>query len=382
MYMTKHLLKNILILLMFAVLGTSKSKAYIAAFTPQTLKCNAEVGSKPIIPPGLPPKRSVDSFGICGPAVAVRMLDQARCELKGKDCSALPDTERSSLTDMTRLALDTKAVSRLQDPDNIKQYPKEFYEGADGASALYNAAFHTKGLAKESCAPFAQFVSKEKTKAKQEEAEKQIWTGFKHLYEKYNSALKGCAKCITDFATTTEVANLQANFGLKTNNLEIANAFAADTYNEFLGQLLVPKECSKDENMISVSTSLKDITYWPQFQIQKDSTFEVTISKIKEVLKKRMILVNRVCLLKDPTKECSDGKHTDGITGSKKICCKENPTNCEELIQVDNNWGETWDNLNNDGWVSARPFFEHTMYSKNNLIWLDKDVADAASSGN
>ncbi|MBC7398034.1 MAG: hypothetical protein H7333_11375 [Bdellovibrionales bacterium] len=367
--MTKDLIfRSLVLLLPHFIFQATYGKSFPGLVVPSS---SYTVPDEAVIPKYVPECRSADGLNICGPATAALLIDSARCEEKKiSPCSQMPIGDRSSYLDMIRLA------TKVPDPKDIETYPREVAEGGSGSVALYNAAFNTRQVAREACAPFDSFVSKLATKEEQEAAELKIWAGLKDAHDQYKKFFKsGCAKCAIDLATTTANTLIKEK-GLKNDPVAIIESFKQETYQKFLGQFLIPEKCSEESNLVSTSTMLKKFAAWPS--LEKDMSYQATLDKIKTVLIKSPIMVNRVCLQDPPTEDCggvkNSKKHTNAIVGYALKCkVKAKPTDpkdCVALLKVENNWGCGWNRENNDGWVLAEPFLNHTMYSKKNLQWL------------
>jgi hypothetical protein len=330
--------------------------------------------------PFIPPTRSGDSIDICGITAAAVLIDAEICrqnsisckngDTQCIDCANLQPNQRSSTLDLFRLGVKPTTV---KDPNESESYPRTVDARlATGYDALTNAMFRAKDIAKESCAPLDKFVSKLATKEEQEKAELKIWEALQNKYKEFGKK-SGCKQCALDYATTT-AAELKQDYGLKADNLEIVKAFSAKTYEEFLGQILVPKDCDKSMNRISIDDPLRKAVLWPISK--KDQNYEATMAKLKEQLKKGPVMVNYVCMLSNPVEHCPGGKHTAAIQRYQKICKVADPTNCVEAIQVESGWGESWNKAHSDGWFDPKTFLDRTGYGQQNFAWIDDVTAD------
>ncbi len=324
----------------------------------------------------MPKTRSQDSFGICYSFVATALLDEANCVAnKISDCSALKDEERFSALDIARYG--SKVVEGMSDKD------RESFVGLNegGSAALTIDQALGKFSVTEACAPFNQVVSKVKEPAEAQKLEMSMWKAFKDAHESYLKKTKECANCGLEYATA-KPQELKDKFNLKASNQEILEAFSQQTYATFLDRLLVPEGCIIADNTIAVDGK------WnlQQFPTKAKADYQSSINKIKEVLSKKRPIAFSFCAQDKVTvkslKACGEIKDKNGntvgaghgvvIKGYRKVC--KSPGDCYEALQIQNSWGEGWQNANSDGWVDAKVLLDRSFYELGVLTWLEQET--------
>lgn len=322
----------------------------------------------------MPKTRTQDTLGICYSMVASTILDHANCSAKKiADCSAVPDSDRLSPLDMARFSTQLPA-----DADDSDRFNYEgLREGGSSALAIHNA-LKVQLAVKESCAPFDQVVGKAKDPTEAQKLEIDMWTKFKSSYDSFKKKSKECSSCGLEYATA-KTQELKDSYNLKASNQDILDAFGEETYAKFLDKLLVPDNCWDLKNMVGISGS------WnlKQFPEEKKSNYDVSISKIKEVLTKKQPIALEFCAqnkltvksvkacgqLKDSAGNLAGAGHGVIIKGYRKVC--KSTGDCYEALQIQNSWGESWQNSNSDGWVDAKTLLDRSFYEPGAMTWLE-----------
>ncbi|MBK9323995.1 MAG: hypothetical protein IPM97_13800 [Bdellovibrionaceae bacterium] len=359
------------LVLMLAIFVATESSAQIYGFN--TFDSSYGPNGDELQVKNMPPVRSQDTLGVCYAFSASAIIEHTICKENKLDCKDLPNDQRPSVLDLARYATDP---SKLQDKSDPNSYPKELgNEFTFGMDIILNM-FNTESVSKESCAPFDNIVSKARSVNEQRADEEKMWLQFRNAYDMYKIKSKDCEQCALDYATTTG-KDLQKSYNLKTNNLEMLKAFGAATYQEFLFRALVPENCGKAGKRIRFYTTEKKMGIWPLEDTNKPN-YDVAITKIKEQLSNdRPVLVNSLCTLKQPNRECikttSNGTESGGhglvITGFRKMCNKSGK--CYDAVKVHNSWGQAWQDANNDGWVEAKELLDRTRYQYGTLSWIE-----------
>ncbi|WII73880.1 hypothetical protein QJS83_08315 [Bdellovibrio sp. 22V] len=312
----------------------------------------------------MPRVRSQDSIGLCYAFVAATLFDEANCAAKKTmDCASVPDQEKVSPLDMARFSKNL--------PENADITDRYNYEGLDiGGSeqmALYNA-INSRYLVKESCAPFDQVANKVPDAVEAQKLELAMWTKLENSFKAYKKKVKECAGCGLEYATA-KADQFKKEYKLKASNEEILEAFAQDTYGNFLDRLLIPDDCLDLKNQFALQGDW-DIETFPERN--KKGTYDSMISKIKEVLGQKRPLALGFCAqepLKVKSNEaCGEFGHALVIKGYRKVCNQKNQ--CRDVLQVQNSWGESWQRANDDGWVDAKELLKRTFYASQSLSWL------------
>lgn len=354
----------------------------------------------------LPKSFSQDTFSNCNAVAAAFILDATNCrkDPKKRRCDKWPDEEAFSRLDITRYNQEAPKQGKYRD----------YFRGVQGPGSakniVYNAFNYRVPVASQKCSSLDQVLAKFGDTPELRKAQQAAWNTLKRKYEDYQ-AKKNCPTCTADFfaAARTEISE---HFKIQKDNTELLTAFSQQTYEMFLDKLLIPAECSKDDNMVSLdNVPLLKLDAFPRDELEI-TTYEKSIDTIKSVLSKQVpILVDNVCtgnnfnlkktqdaniaLIRSginarttgakggqTSKEICSDAHSVVISGYRKICKKiDTPEEeCRESLKIENTWGKTWQNENNDGWVDAQTFMDRTGYLGQNLIWIEDKPKDEKKS--
>ncbi|MDG0817303.1 C1 family peptidase [Bdellovibrio svalbardensis] len=323
----------------------------------------------------MPRVRSQDTFGICYAFVASTLIDEANCvQNKVSDCSSVSDNDKVSPLDMSRYS--QKLSDGTDDTDRFNY--EGLTEGGSESFALFNAAFRAQSITRESCAPFDQVVGKVKDPAEAQQLEIAMWTKFKDSYDAYKKKKEGCAQCALEFATAT-ANDIKQDYGLKASNQDILKAFSEDSYGKFLDKILIPDNCWDLKNQTTLKGAWTQNIYPEKGQ---KSNYASAISKIKEVLTQKRPLSLGFCTqtplkaktmadcgVKSKTGKLEKGEsHAIVIKGYRRVCNSANK--CYDALQIQNSWGESWQNSNDDGWVDAKELLDRSFYETQSMTWL------------
>lgn len=347
-------------------------------------KCPEHLASTDSIPDGcsvvvnnMPPVRSQDGLGVCYSCAAAALIENYNCEHQSpkQDCTKLTDDQRPSMLDLSRFSVAPNLIKNQSDPNGYDRQISE--RPGNYASYIIENIARAHMVARESCAPFAAFVNKISSSEEFKSDEKKIWTDLHAAYDHYQAKKKECSDCAKSDATVTaETDKWHDNYGLATSKEEELAAFNAETYEEFLSQFLVPKECRMPGKQYRFDPSNLTIKNWPL--ATKESDYTHAIDTLKKALINNHPVALDVCLLNNPNAKCiqqqsrgeaeEEGGHSLTITGYKKLC---NSKGCKECIKVQNCWGQGWQEQNADGWVDAKVLLDKTMYSPGSMTWLE-----------
>lgn len=349
---------------------------------------NIESGSSKTVV-NMPRVLSQDEAGICYAFTAKVLFDHANCVSRGiKECAADSNDKTASVLDIVRFRSDLveqyneeikrKNVERKKkglpplEPikaDDIDQTDRFNYEGlsldsgGDTAYALQNM-LKVGSVAKESCAPFDQMVSQLQDPYQAKAVNDKMWADFKKQFEAVRSG-----KLDANQATK----RLKADYCLKTPEADILAAFGEEAYDKFLDKLLVPDQCWDIKN----STSLKGdwgMDIFPRKDTPKgDRNYKNALNKIKGSLGSGQPVGIQFCseepLKTKNIKGCAQGfGHSVVISGYQRMCDAKNV--CKDVVKVQNSWGKSWQEQNNDGWVDAKVLLDRTFYEPQSLVWL------------
>lgn len=345
----------------------------------------------------LPKSFSQDTFSNCNAVAAAFLLDATNCrrDPKKRPCNDWPDEEAFSRLDITRYNQEVPAQGKYRD----------HFQGIRGPGSakniVYNAFNYRLPISSQKCSSLDQVLAKFGDNPELKKAQEAAWSSLKKNYDNYQKN-KNCSSCSANFFSTAQ-SEISEHFKIQRSNTELLEAFSQQTYDKFLDKLLIPPECSKEDNLIS----LEDVPKLKLEAFPKDElelvTYDQSIDTIKSVLSKQLpILVDNVCTGKDfnlektqqanvalmksgikarttgaigsqSTKEICSDAHSVVISGYRKICKNAGTPSevCRDSLKIENTWGKSWQKENNDGWVDARAFMDRTGYLGQNLIWIE-----------
>ncbi len=322
----------------------------------------------------MPKVRSQDSFGICYAAVAALLVDEANCVQSGNaSCATAPDSQRVSALDVTRYS---RAPEEGADGEMWRDY-KGLNEGGMPVFTLLNIN-KAKDAVSEQCAPTDQIVARAGSEQAAQDLEIAMWKSLKDSYESFRKKNAECTECGLEYATA-KANDIKQNYNLKASNKEILDAFSQESYSLFLDKLLIPKECRKMSDMISLEGKWA-VKSFPMEGEKGD--YKSSINKVKEVLTQKRPLALSFCAqdplsvksnkacgeIKDASGNVSGAGHAVVIKGYREICNSKGV--CRQELQVQNSWGEGWQKSNDDGWVDAKELLDRTFYETYALNWL------------
>lgn len=324
----------------------------------------------------MPKVRYQGPVGICYAATAATLFDEAFCQDKKiNNCAQASDSLRSSMLDMTRFK---QSLEKSQDPRDRFPYEGLFINGGLTVNTL-SRAVQSKSVATESCAPITQVMSALSDPLKAQQVEIAYWKQFKNVYETYKQKKDICANCAQEYVKAS-INDLRNQFNLQAADIDLKEAFKQDTYEKFLDRVLVPEECWEDKHLIGLKDGWS-VKYYPQEQ-DKERSYSGYINKIKEVLKKKRPLSISYCaqvpLTVKSSLECGSimengikfgNGHGVVVKGYRKVCNSKNI--CRESLQVQNSWGQSWQDNNNDGWIDAKELLDRTFY-EDGFTWLER----------
>ena len=196
------------------------------------------------------------------------------------------------------------------------------------------------------------------------------YLGFEYLQETYEKVVsENCIDCSLE-VLSEEIAEKLPNLKISQNEItEILKQTKALTLDEFIKMILNSKECLEDKNLFKS----------PKFNFHTKTTFEV---KNTDYFKKLLIdLVDRnlvaavsVCAgERDENNKLLSGLHSVIIKGYRKYCNRDN--DCKYSFQVQNSWGQDWQDEFNGGWIDADHFIKYSLNKP-------KDETDVTPSEN
>ncbi|WP_295900348.1 hypothetical protein [uncultured Bdellovibrio sp.] len=320
----------------------------------------------------MPRITSQDGLGICYAHVAATMMQTENCRtLKIKDCGSLQENQLFSPLDLTRLhrTNDNGEYSTLR-----SSYKGLDISGGSVHDAIIIGALGTKAAASEECLSLDRILSKMNTRGETNDAQNAMWTRLKQQYDAAKKEAKGkegCAECLNNIYTTAAdktMPEVEKNLNLKVDNVKLAQAFAQDTFNKFLDDLLGASACRKPSQMVYFENA-EGLTY-EAFPTSDNATSEQMKDKVKEVLKTgRPLALTNICLGQEPAKSCNEKNfHAVVIAGYRTIC--NSAGKCRDSFKVVNSWGKSWQDQNDGGWLDADALLGRTKIARDVLGWF------------
>lgn len=330
----------------------------------------------------LPPKTTIDTFGICFAASAATVLNYEMCKQGSiKDCSTLPESQRVSTLGIARYAVDAPAAALPKFDESYEQLKT----GSSGGRVLSFAARMMK-MPTEKCVSLSRIASKIPVETANDavKAQQAIWEDLKSAYDGYRKALSDkCDSCASNFyASAVETVSKGIKLeddqlvdpNLRNDQARVLQAFKEDTYEKALNTLLYPKSCSESGIALPDKHSVK-VRLFPQGE--KIPNGEALVPQIKEILQsKKPVILDGICVLDCDTTNPS--YHSVVIAGYRKICPKGDTKqqNCREALKIINSAGAGWQAAHNDGWVDAKLLMKNVkpvkgQISQGTLSWLE-----------
>lgn len=294
--------------------------------------------------PNMPPVRSQDALGICGPFTATTLAQHHLCQKNGWDCKNLRPEQQISDAGMALASYDRVEKSR------------DFTEAIPWTRAIFSA--EQAPIITNKCAPFDQIVNQSSDPFEAARLQQEMWDRIERARREVNRELyeNECGECGRSIAIAA-MANEEKLGSLKLKQkveLEKLRAFTLETKSQAVKQLLVPEECHTKDTL--PKTEFPRITTFPE----KETSYAESVRQAKEWFKtKKSPLVFNVgfpkeCNPGDPPHECISA-HQFVIAGYRKACAPDGE--CVEMFKVHNSWGQKWQDMNNDGWLDIKQMF-------------------------
>lgn len=287
--------------------------------------------------------RSQDSIGNCYAFTFSKMLEHlcnqdSECKSRGEEISPL----------------------YIHQIVKNSSFPSD--EGSNIESILAKLK-HTNGTpistVKESCLPFDQTLHKKYFE--ENWYNESPFLGFEYLQETYQKVVsENCIDCSLEILSE-EISKKLPNLKISQKEItEILKQTKALTLDEFITMILNSKECLEDKNLFKS----------PKLNFHTKTTFEV---KDTDYFKKLLIdLIDRnlvaavsICAgARDENNKLLCGLHSVIIKGYRKYCNSENE--CNYSFQIQNSWGQDWQDEFNGGWVDADHLIKYSLNKPKN----------------
>lgn len=319
----------------------------------------------------MPRITSQDGLGICYAHVAATMMQAENCKARKLTCSELPESQLFSALDLTRLHI----------PKNGQEIPeaRSSYQGLDVSGgnpheAIMIGALGTKKAASEACLSLDRVLSKMNSRGETVVAQQAMWMRLKNHFEeakKLTKGKEGCADCLSNIYTTAAdkaMPEVERDLDLKVDNVKLAKAFASETFEKFLDDLLGASDCRRPSQMVAFENS--DNIRYETFPDSEKTPVKEIKDKVKSVLRGgRPLALGSICLGQEDAKSCQkENFHAVVIAGFRTIC---NPAGkCRDSFKVVNSWGKSWQDQHDGGWVDADSLLAHTKIAPNILGWF------------
>ncbi|MNH14364.1 hypothetical protein D3C79_739550 [compost metagenome] len=239
------------------------------------------------------------------------------------------------------------------------------WNGGDTAWVLQHALM-TGSVVLDKCAPFDQLVSQGGDLEQVMRDDIKFWKYISSLYQKVNTGKKKASDAVQELMASKRFITPQG---------DMEYAFEDKSYSGFLDKLLVPDKCWDGRYQAKLKGDWA-LDTWPKkgqlkgVPIPKRYTLGVAV--IKELLAKKVPVALQFCAQPSLTakniKTCNKAGHSVVLTGFRQIC--DSRQVCRDSFKVHNSWGETWQKLNDDGWIDARKLLDRTFYEAQTLTWM------------
>ena len=294
--------------------------------------------------PNMPPVRSQDALGVCGPFTATTLAQHHLCQKNGWDCQNLRPEQQIS---------DAGMALAFYDNDTKK---REFTEAVNWTWAIDSA--QTAPLITNKCAPFDQIVNQSSDPFETARLQQEMWDRIERARREVNKELyeNECGECGRSIAIAA-MANEEKLGSLKLKQkveLEKLRAFTLETKSQAVQQLLVPEECHTKDTLPKIEFPQR-VTF-----PEKEVSYAESVRQAKEWFKTKRspLTLNTAfpikCSAGDPPHKCQSN-HQFAIAGYRKACAPDGE--CVEMFKVHNSWGQKWQDMNNDGWLDIKHIF-------------------------
>ncbi|MFM6929618.1 MAG: hypothetical protein ACKOX6_14205 [Bdellovibrio sp.] len=354
-------MRNFLILLIFV---SATAKAAIYNLNPIDSSFQAKLDTAVEIK-NMPPLMSQDTIGICYAVASSTLLTAENCRSQKTDCAHISEKDIFSPLDLAQFG---GAING----DKASPYSYEIREGGNIGNVTQRIAMDLGYSVSEDCQSLDKVLSKIGGAKEGAQIQAAVW---KNLKAKYDGFKKKCPTCTADSYSTG--GNDQAdelskfvkdqNLNIKKTNQEVLSAFAQDSYERFLYDLLTPAECRRTSRAaVFMNQGKVKVDFYPE---NGKGNYDEMMKNIKTVLGTgRPLGLGNVCLAKVVTKDCTDESHAVVIAGYRKVCNQKNE--CRDSLKVINSWGQSWQDKNNDGWLDAKALLDSTTYQNWSLSWF------------
>lgn len=306
--------------------------------------------------PNMPPVRSQDALGVCGPFTATTLAQHHLCQKNGWDCQNLRPEQQISDAGMSLASYDSDEKERI------------FSQAVDWSQAISSA--QKAPLITNKCAPFDQIVNQSDDPFEATRLQQEMWDRVESARRAVNKELyeNECGECgrsiaIAAMANEEKLGSLKLKQGVE---LEKLRAFTRETKERAVQQLLIPEECYTKDTL-------------PQTQFPKRVSFPKDNVSSTEIIrqakewfknKKSPLAFNvsfpKECNPGDPAHKCKS-YHQFAIAGYRKACAPDGE--CVEMFKVHNSWGQKWQDMNNDGWLDIKQMFGVAAKEKSKFVF-------------
>lgn len=328
----------------------------------------------------MPPDSSQDTLGICFAEVAAKMMQKENCEyLKAQrpndniSCSTMSERQLFAPLDLARMQIKDGAVASAA----RSSYSGLNVYGGSLINAIRFGALVVKQTANKACVSLDRILSKIDSRSDAEAIQRAIWERLENDFKKVKAEAenyKGCDDCLSRFYETAAKEyepSINKDLNLKKDNLRLAEAFAKDTYAEFLNQLLGTAKCLRPTELVSFEPHDKvDYVHFPKNPGERTDKATV-MEKIKAVIRNgRPVALNGICYDDVKPDNCDKQKfHAVVVAGYRTVCNQQGI--CKESIKVINSKGKSWQDANDQGWIDANTVLDHTSMVTGVVSWFE-----------
>lgn len=319
-------------------------------------------GSTSIIP-NMPAYKTQDELGECRAFSMAALMQWYTCEKRKSeipDCKNPPSNRAISYFGMMMYTHQDSEKNETFQPNQNKS--RSMYD------ILNSVKLNGGEFILESCKPFDRLVNNFSTSgAAGLQKRDQFFAYLKKMYEsnkgKTEADILDCPECINE---------INSKAGVNADMANLKKALTKDSYDKFLYALFF-SGCK-----MPIFPAAYQTMAYPADGI--NATSNDLKNKIIEVLKKgKPVLYPNLCLVYESNNQCKLG-HSIVISGHKRVCVKNSKTQCKDIFRVHNSWGEEWQKINNDGWISADEITDNVLkhepgklgrISSGSILWLE-----------
>jgi hypothetical protein len=305
----------------------------------------------------MPPIKAQDYLGMCYGFSATAILENYRCRKLNIDCSE--PHELISTLDVSSYSYSTRNLILIGTPNTTNNLG----EGGSSMAIFINIQKSNRKIAREECAKFASLINNSEERS----TENIGWDFLINKWKEYkglgpDKKRNDCVSCIVESIKDTLV-----NVTTPAEQIKSALLSSKDQ-NEFLYKMLLPVECLQEPQIVNVPTFETKVYPAPDEKVSK----VVLAQKIESLILSNIPMQLSICTRdEDP---CPPGAgHALVLSGIKEVC-SSSEGKCKKVVKVQNSYGMSWQNQNNDGWLDLDTLVDASVRkdADDNISWIQE----------